>query len=440
MLIHAKRALLPDGWAKDICVTVQHGVIASVGVGVGHGGGVDALLPGGQNLHSHAFQRGFAGLAETRGPGQDSFWTWRDMMYRFALILDPDDAQAIAEMAYAEMLEAGYTRVGEFHYLHHRPDGAPYDDPAEMSARIFAAARATGIALTHLPVFYAHGGFGRAPASRGQRRFLHDPDAFAGLVARCDAMARPGDVVGYAPHSLRAADASDLAALAQALPGRQVHIHVAEQAKEVDDCLAAYGRRPVERLFDIAAVGPGWCLIHATHLAPSEGARIAGSGAVVGLCPVTEANLGDGIFAAPAFMAEGGVFGIGTDSNIRIRLAEELRMLEYGQRLTARARNVLAGAGSTGTQLYRRVLDGGARALGAPAPAIAPGAPADLVGLSDPLGIGDALADRWIFGSDGAVSDVWVAGRHLVRDGRHADRDRIAARFARAVRRVLAAG
>mgnify|MGYP005987670285 FL=1 len=439
MQIHAKRALLPDGWASDICVTLDGGRIAAVGPGNGPdiGAGVDALLPGGQNLHSHAFQRGFAGLTETRGPGQDSFWTWRDMMYRFALTLDPDGAQAITEMAYAEMLEAGYTRVGEFHYLHHAPDGAPYDDPAEMSSRIFAAAEATGIALTHLPVFYAHGGFGRAPASGGQRRFLHDPEGFAALVARCDAMARPGDVVGYAPHSLRAADGADLAALAQALPGRRLHIHIAEQVKEVNDCRAAHGCRPIERLFDIAPVGPDWCLIHATHADAGELDRIAQSGAVVGLCPVTEANLGDGIFPARDYVQRGGRLGIGTDSNIRIRLNEELRLLEYGQRLTARARNVLTPSGSSGTQLYASALAGGAQALGAPEPCIAPGAPADLVALSDPLDLPGALADRWIFGSDGAVSDVWVGGRHLVQQGRHADRDRIAASFAQAVRRVL---
>lgn len=435
MKIEAKRALLPDGWAENVCVTLADGVIAEVGPGSGTG--VDALLPGGQNLHSHAFQRGFAGMTETRGPGQDSFWTWREMMYRFALSLDPEGMQAIAEMAYVEMLESGYTRVGEFHYLHHGPDGQPYDDPAEMSGRIFAAALETGIRLTHLPVFYAHGGFGRAPAGGGQKRFLHGLDDFAALVARCDAMVRPGDVVGYAPHSLRAADAEDLAALAASLPARQVHIHVAEQLREVDDCLAAFGSRPVERLFDRAPVDDRWCLVHATHLSPEEVSQIARSGAVVGLCPVTEANLGDGVFAAQPFLRQGGRIGIGTDSNIRIRLAEELRLLEYGQRLTAHARNVLALQGSTGEQLFTRALAGGAQALGAPAPQIAAGAPADLVALRDPLGIGAGVVDRWIFGEDGAVGDVWVAGRALVRDGRHIGRDRIAANFARAVRGVI---
>ncbi|APX23010.1 MAG: formimidoylglutamate deiminase [Rhodobacteraceae bacterium] len=442
MQLHAKWALLPDGWAENVALEVEGGAIGAVRPGAApRGETLDVLIPGTCNLHSHAFQRGFAGLTEARGPGRDSFWTWREMMYRFALQLDPDGAQAIAEMAYVEMLEAGFTRVGEFHYLHHAPDGRAYDDPAEMSARIFAAAEAAGIALTHLPVFYAHGGFGPAPASDGQRRFLHDRDAFLALVARCDAMARPGDVVGYAPHSLRAADAADLAALAEALPGRKVHIHVAEQIPEVDDCLAFCGRRPVQRLFDVAEVGPDWCLIHATHLLDEEVTQIAGSGATVGLCPVTEANLGDGIFPAQTFLAQGGRFGVGTDSNVRIGLADELRCLEYGQRLTAHERNALATApGSTGTQLLRRAQEGGARALGAPDGGLVPGAPADLVALRDPLELGSDGAqtvDRWLFGPDIAVGDVWVAGRRQVREGRHVARDRIADRFARTVRQVL---
>ena len=443
MKLAAKRALLPGGWAEDVLVTVGAGRIVALGRGQdAEADQVDLLLPGASNLHSHAFQRGFAGLTEARGPGRDSFWTWREMMYRFALRLDPDGAEAMAAMAQVEMLEAGYTRVGEFHYLHHDCDGRTYANPAEMSARIFAAAEDTGIALTHLPVFYAHGGFGPAPASDGQRRFLHDRDAFLGLVERCDAMARAGDVVGYAPHSLRAADAADLRALAEALPGRKVHIHVAEQVKEVEDCLAFCNCRPVERLYETAEVTADWCLIHATHLTPGEVALIARSGAVVGLCPVTEANLGDGVFPAPDLLARGGRYGVGTDSNVRISLAEELRLLEYGQRLTARARNVLATEeGSTGTQLFRQALAGGAQALGAPAPEIAEGALADLVALRDPLALGTGGAetlDRWIFGSEVAVSDVWVRGRHLVQDGRHVAREAVAARFAKAVRKVLA--
>lgn len=443
-MIFARTALLPDGWQRDVRVTVAGGRIASVVAGaVPQAGdhGVDGLVCGMANLHSHAFQRGFSGLTERRGAGADSFWTWRDMMYRFALTLDPDGAQALAELAYAEMLEAGFTRVGEFHYLHHAPDGRAYDDPAEMSARIFAAADATGIALTHLPVFYAHGGFGPAPATDGQRRFLHSVDDFIALVAASDRMARPQDVVGYAPHSLRAATGDDLRQLTAALTGRKVHIHVAEQEREVADCLAHTGQRPVEHLMAQVPVDADWCLIHATHLTEGERRAIAASGAVAGLCPVTEANLGDGIFPAVAFLQDGGRFGIGTDSNVAITLAGELRLLEYGQRLTHRARNVLAQAGgSSGARLFTAALAGGAQALGAPDAGIAAGAPADLVALADPMGLdagGDALLDRWIFGRDVAVADVWATGRHVVQGGRHVAGDAIRARAGAVLRRVL---
>ncbi len=340
------------------------------------------------------------------------------------------------------MLEAGFTRVGEFHYLHHAPDGQPYDDPAEMSARLFAAAEATGLSLTHLPVFYARGGFGPVPAGEGQRRFLHAPDAFLRLIERCDALAsRAGDVVGYAPHSLRAASAEDLAALTEALPGRRVHIHIAEQMREVEDSIAFSGQRPVDWLFDHVDVTPDWCLIHATHLSETEVTRIAASGAVAGLCPVTEANLGDGIFPGRAFLEAGGRFGIGTDSNVRIGLSGELRTLEYSQRLALRERNVMTPVpGSTGAQLFSAALAGGAQALGAPDPVIAVGAPADLVALYDPFTLGSdgaQMLDRWIFGRDIRVRDVWVRGAHLVQEGRHAARDGIAERYSAAVRAVL---
>ncbi|MGY9046008.1 hypothetical protein P775_25155 [Puniceibacterium antarcticum] len=444
MQIVVKQALLPEGWAENIAITVSDGVITAVEpAGAGVAAGVDTLLPGMSNLHSHAFQRGFAGLTEQRGAMRDSFWTWREMMYRFALQLDPDGAQAIAEMAYVEMLEAGYTRVGEFHYLHHAPDGQSYDDPAEMSARIFAAAHATGLNLTHLPVFYAHGGFGPVPAGAGQRRFLHGFESFLELISHCDALAtRPGDLVGYAPHSLRAASGADLSALVAALPGRRVHIHIAEQVKEVEDCIAFSGQRPVDWLFDHAEVTPDWCLIHATHLTEGEVARIAASGAVAGLCPVTEANLGDGIFAGRAFLEAGGRIGLGTDSNVQIGLAGELQALEYSQRLSLRERNVMTPQpGSTGQQLFDAALAGGAQALGAGDPVIAVGAPADLVALDDPFQLGTDGAqtlDRWIFGRDIRVRDVWVRGAHLVQEGRHVARDAIAQRYVQVVRDVLA--
>ncbi|WP_220475343.1 formimidoylglutamate deiminase [Paracoccus onubensis] len=443
MRIHATAALLPDGWARDVGITLTDATIEQVQTGVAPQPGdhrAEILLPGMANLHSHSFQRGFAGLTERRGPGQDSFWTWREMMYRFALSLSPDEVQAVAALACIEMLEAGYTRLGEFHYLHHGPDGQPYDNPAEMSQRIFAAAADTGIALTHLPVLYAHGGFGPEPAGEGQRRFLHGLDDYLQLIETCDGYIRPQDRVGIAPHSLRAATMAEIIALAEAFPGRPFHIHISEQVKEVEDCLAHTGARPVEYLLANAPVGPSWCLIHATHLIKNEIRRIATSGAVVGLCPITEANLGDGIFPAVEFLAQRGRIGIGTDSNVEITLPGELKQLEYSQRLSLRLRNALAVNGSTGASLFHAALSGGAQSLDAPNPAIASGHPADLVALSDNCRLempDDRLMDRWVFGRDLRVADLWAAGVHLVREGRHIHRTRIATDYAKAIRDVL---
>ncbi|MFE3836296.1 formimidoylglutamate deiminase [Pseudogemmobacter sonorensis] len=442
MAIHAKTALLAEGWARDVRLTLEGGRIGALSAGAAPRAGdhrAEILLPGMSNLHSHAFQRGFSGLTESRGPGRDSFWTWREVMYRFALGLTPDQMQAIAALACIEMLEAGFTRLGEFHYLHHAPDGRPHADPAEMSARIFAAASDSGIALTHLPVFYAHGGFGPTPPGEGQRRFTHDYDAFARLVEACDRMARPQDRVGLAPHSLRAATMAEIDRLRRDFPGRPFHIHIAEQVKEVEDCLAFCGARPVEYLAANMPLGPSCCLIHATHLTADEVRGIASSGAVVGLCPLTEANLGDGIFPGADFLAAGGVYGIGTDSNVEITVAGELKQLEYSQRLGQRARNVMTPGGSTGAALFGAALRGGAQALGAPAPGIAAGAPADLVALWDPMELDladDRILDRWIFGRDLKVRDTWAHGVHLVQEGRHRHRARIEAAAARVLRRL----
>lgn len=444
MAIHAKEALLPTGWAKDVRVTLNGGRIASVAPGTAPQPGdqrVDVLLPGMANLHSHAFQRGFSGLTERRGPGQDTFWTWREMMYHFALRLSPDQMQSIAALACIEMLEAGFTRLGEFHYLHHARDGRAYADPAEMSARIFAAAHETGIALTHLPVFYAHGGFGPAPSGEGQRRFLHRYDDFASLVEACDRLARPQDRVGVAPHSLRAATLDEINRLAADFSGRPFHIHIAEQVKEVEDCLAFSGARPVDYLLAGAPVGPSWCLIHATHLSAAEIRGIAASGAVVGLCPLTEANLGDGIFPGAEFIAAGGRYGIGTDSNVEITLAGELKQLEYSQRLALRSRNVMTSAGSTGDSMFAAAMTGGAQALGVEEARIAEGSEADLVALAERFDTGRAegqALDRWIFGRDLVVADVWACGAHVVTAGRHILRDQIAAGYQVALREVLA--
>lgn len=442
--IFAAEALLPGGWVRDVRIKLDGARIASVDADASPEPGdlrTGAVIPGMPNLHSHTFQRAMAGLTERRGPSADSFWTWRDLMYRFALSLTPDEVQAVAEMACMEMLESGFTRLGEFHYLHHGTDGRPYANPAEMSLRIIAAAEATGIHLTLLPVFYAHSGFGGAAPADGQRRFINDPDSYAELFARAKAgLSRPLDRIGIAPHSLRAATEGELTTLLSAHPDGPVHIHIAEQTQEVVDCVAWSGQRPVEWLMSHVEVDHRWCLIHATHLTDAERRAIVASGAAAGLCPVTEANLGDGLFPAPEFLAEGGSFGIGSDSNIRISVAEELRILEYGQRLDHRLRNVLTqDGGSTGGTLLRGALAGGAQALAAPDAMIVAGAPADLVALGDNAGIpaeGDRIVDRWIFGSDARVTDVWAGGARVVEDGRHRDRERIAAAFAQTMARL----
>lgn len=441
-------ALTPDGWRDRVDVTVEAGLVTAVapaGAGQPSGG---IALPGVANLHSHTFQRGFAGLTERRGPAEDHFWTWREAMYRFAAAFTPEDVEAVAALAFAEMLESGFTAVAEFHYLHHAPDGTPYDDPAELCTRIAAAAATTGIGLTLLPVFYAHAGFGGAPPVPGQRRFVTDLDAYARIVegaARAVA-SLPQARVGIAPHSLRAATLGQVGALVAAYPEGPVHIHVAEQEREIADCLAAHGARPVDLLLDHAPVDPRWCLIHATHLTEAETARLARSGAVAGLCPITEGNLGDGIFPGVAFAAAGGGFGLGTDSNVLISLTGEVRALEYGQRLRERARNRMGVPGtSTGRRLLEMARTGGARALGQPAGAIAPGGRADLVVL-DPAALElhgrahDAALDAWIFASPrGVVDTVLVGGRAVVRHGRHVARPSIEAAFRRALDRIAAA-
>ncbi|WP_269218849.1 formimidoylglutamate deiminase [Brevundimonas vesicularis] len=441
-------ALLPSGWARDVRVGVAGGRIVSLEAGVARspadeGGGV--ALPGVANVHSHAFQRAMAGLTEARGPSDDDFWTWRELMYRFLDRGGPEEIEAITALAFMQMLEGGFTRVAEFHYLHNDPSGAAYSDLAEIAARIVAAAQATGIALTLLPVFYAHAGFGGQPPAHGQRRFINDLDGFADLVARCCTLTAdlPDAVVGVAPHSLRAVSPDELTAMPALAGDGPIHIHVAEQTKEVTDCLAWSGARPVEWLLANAPVDPRWCLIHSTHVTEAEWQGVVARDAVVGLCPITEANLGDGVFPAVDFTRAGGRFGIGTDSNVQIGVAEELRMLEYSQRLALRGRAVMADPErSTGRALFDRALAGGVQATGA-ASGLSVGASADIVSL-DTSGVafagrsGDAVLDSWIFGAPtGSIRSVWRAGREVVKNGRHIARDGIEARYRKALSAVL---
>lgn len=441
-------ALLDHGWRDHVRIVVESGLIASIDIAAEpcpdderHA----VAVPGLPNLHSHAFQRGMAGLAEVGG-GTANFWSWRELMYRFVARLDPEGLRALAAQAYVEMLESGFTRVGEFHYLHHAEDGRAYDDPAEMGAAIAGAAEETGIGLALLPVYYAHGGFGALPPSAGQARFITDAERYALLIeASRKAVSSLDDaVVGLAPHSLRAVAPGELRRVLEIDASGPIHIHVAEQQQEVADCLAWSGARPVEWLADNADLDTRWCLVHATHVTDEELSRIAAASAVVGLCPITEANLGDGIFPARDFAGLGGRYGLGSDSNVLISAAEEMRLLEYAQRLSLQSRGAMATprCPSTGASIFCASLAGGAQALGCET-GLAVGRAADIVSL-DPTHVslagrsGDALLDAWIFATAAdPVDTVWRFGRKVVSGGRHHRRDEVARRYLGALHRLV---
>ncbi|NKB54993.1 MAG: formimidoylglutamate deiminase [Alphaproteobacteria bacterium] len=453
--LFARQALLADGWAQDVLFDIgDDGDIAEVKAGAAANGAPVAagpILPGMINVHSHAFQRALAGRTERAGRGEDSFWTWRDAMYRFVTRLTPDHLEAIAAQLYIEMLKQGYTAVGEFHYLHHGPDGTPYDDIAEMSGRAIAAAKRTGIAITHMPVLYGYGGFGGAPVAEAQRRFHNGPDSLLRIVeVLCERHRAAPDVrIGLAPHSLRAVTAETLEAAVSGLhdadPGAPVHIHVAEQEKEVADCLAWSRARPVDWLYDHMRPDRRWCLIHATNISPPERQRILDSGAVAGICPTTEANLGDGLFPFDGFAAAGGIFAIGSDSHVSVSPIEELRWLEYGQRLVSGRRNIAASADkpSVGAALWKAAASGGAQALARPAGSLSSGARADLIVLDgNHVNIADRqdddILDGFIFaGNDCVVRDVMVGGAWRVLDGHHAEEEAAAATFRATVAELL---
>ncbi|APG92328.1 formimidoylglutamate deiminase [Sinorhizobium americanum] len=448
--LFAEQALLSTGWAENVIISLDSdGWIAAVETAQAPAAGDERiagpLVPAVPNLHSHAFQRAMAGLAEVAGSGDDSFWTWRETMYRTVGLVDPDDVEAIAAKLYVEMLKGGFGRVVEFHYLHHQEGGTPYADPAEMSLRILNASHRAGIGLTHLPVFYAHANFGGMEPNPGQRPFLHDPDRFLALLERLvPASAEAGAELGYAIHSLRAATPDEMRTILGSAPvSGPIHIHVAEQTREVEDCLAWSGRRPVEWLLDEMPVDKRWCAIHATHMTAEETKRLAKSGAVAGLCPATEANLGDGIFLATDFLAAGGRLGIGTDSHVATSVAEELRLLEYGQRLRDRRRNRLAAPGaSVGRTIFEAALAGGAQAAGLGSAGIQVGTRADLVVLdgANPYiaaASGNQILDRWLFALGGeTVRDVMVAGEWKIRNGRHDREEDIDRAFARVLTKL----
>lgn len=442
--LFASKALLKEGWRRNVRIELANSTVRSIepdAAPLPHDERHDLLVAGMPNLHSHAFQRAMAGMAEVHGPSADSFWSWRTVMYKFALSMNPDQIEAVAAQLYMEMLEAGFTRVGEFHYLHHDKDGAPYANIAEHAERIAAASAGTGINLTLLPVFYAHSGFGGVAPIDGQRRFINSLDSFATLMEKSHKVisALPGSKLGLALHSLRAVTPEEMHILIGSYGAGPIHIHIAEQIKEVEDCISWSGARPVEWLLENAPVNERWCLIHATHMTGQETADMANSGAIAGLCPITEANLGDGIFPAEIFLQNDGRFGIGSDSNISISVAHELRQLEYSERLGLRARNVIADAGqSTGRKLYDSAVRGGAAAL-AGGGGLEVGADADLVSLTTETAFvknDDQLLDHWIFADGIKIDCVWTGGVKQVAGGVHVDRTRIVDRFRSAMQEL----
>lgn len=440
----ARHALLPDGWADDVRLEIgADGRIAGVEAGAAPGEAgerVGLLLPALANLHSHAFQRAMAGLAERQSDPEDSFWTWRETMYALASRFDPDSLHAVASQLYAEMLEAGYTTVCEFHYLHHQPDGRPYDDAAAMSRALIAAARDTGIRLTLLPVLYMTGGFDDRPLSERQRRFGHEVDAYLRLIDTLRKEEGESLRVGCALHSLRAVPETAMRAAIAGLPGdARIHIHIAEQMAEVEECIAMRGARPVRWLLDHADVAARWTLVHATHLDAGEVRGLAASGATAAICTTTEGNLGDGFFPFRDYLDHGGRWGIGSDSHISVSPVEELRWLEYGQRLQRQRRNIAISpeSSSVGETLLAGVVASAANATGFAGQdrVVLDGDAAILAGATD----ADA-ADRWIFsGNRPLVRSVEVAGREVVAEGRHVAGEAIAARYRRALARLLAA-
>ncbi len=450
--LFARHALLPRGWERDVLLAWDEGgTLTGVSPGTpdaaipAGAARAEYVLPGMPNLHSHAFQRAMGGLTERAGDGPDSFWTWRELMYRFAARITPEQVEAIAAQLFAECLRHGYTSVCEFHYLQRDVDGRFYARPAETAERVAAAGAAAGIGLTLLPVLYSYSGFGEQPLKDEQKRFRTDVDEVLGIVEALEAL-RGGQLeVGAAPHSLRAASARQVRELAAALPAaRPLHIHIAEQQGEVRQSLDHSGQRPVAYLMEQVALDARWCLVHATHLDQAETAALAASGAIAGLCPTTEANLGDGLFPLEPYLAAGGRFGVGSDSHVSQSPVEELRWLEYGQRLAHQRRNVAAlpGRRDVGQFLWQAALEGGAQASGRAVGALVAGRRADALVLDcahpNLAGVAaDEVLGRFLFcGNDNLVRDVLAGGRWVVRGGRHRAQDAIAARYREAINQL----
>ncbi|MFZ6774167.1 formimidoylglutamate deiminase [Undibacterium sp. SXout7W] len=447
--LFAQHALLPQGWMKNVRLQWdQAGNLTAVTpdtIAVSGETQATWVVPGMSNLHSHAFQRAMAGMTEIAGDSKDSFWTWRDLMYRYALHITPGQIQAIAAQLYAECLRHGYTGVCEFHYLHRDPAGAFYARPEEMAARVIAAAHQTGIGITMLPVLYSYADFGAQPLRDDQRRFSTGVDDILRLVNALESQRDWQTEIGVAPHSLRAASIAQIQEVLRVLPDRRpVHIHIAEQVREVDACLAATGKRPVELLADSGMLDQRWCLVHATHMNKDEVRAVAASGAVAGICTTTEGNLGDGFFDLPDYIEAGGCIGIGSDSHVSQSPVEELRWLEYGQRLRLQARNVASHQQQrrVGDFLWQAALQGGAQASGRKVGQLSSGYRADMLVLdaTHPNLTGlhcDELLNTWIFsGNDNLVRHVYVGGRQVIVDGRHIQQASIQSAYADCMREL----
>lgn len=450
----AKTALLPTGWAENVLIAVDAaGYITKISLNEDCSEATDLkgpVLPGMLNLHSHAFQRAMAGLTERATANKDSFWTWRELMYQFLEQLTPDDLQIIAAQVYAEMLKAGFTTVGEFHYVHHQPDGKPYQERALTSHHIIRAAKETGIAITHLPVLYSYSGFGGQAPTAGQKRFINDEAQILDMIATLTRAYKndPQVTIGLAHHSLRALTPERLQAATAAMqslnPLAPIHIHIAEQTKEVDDCLLWSKQRPVEWLLNHVEINKNWCLVHATHMTEIETENLARSGAVAGLCPTTEANLGDGLFNLPEYLSAQGCWGIGTDSNVSVSMIEELRTLEYGQRLLRRERAITKTASqpSVGATLYTMALRGGAQALGRLAGQIEVGKRADFIALNPQIPsllskTGNLILDAMVFaGNLNPIRHVIAGGQHVVQDCKHISEDKLLPAYIKTIKKL----
>lgn len=440
--LFAKQALLPSGWTSDVRLHWD---------GAGHLSQIETVVmplpyerqygyvsPGMTNLHSHAFQRAMAGMTEIAGEGPDSFWTWRDLMYRYALAISPEQMQAIAAQLYSECLRHGYTSVCEFHYVHRAPNGEFYSDIAETSRQVIAGAQQTGMGITMLPVLYSYADFNQQPLREDQRRFNTNVEQILRIIEVLEKQRNAQTEIGVAPHSLRAASTAQISEVTAALPaGRPIHIHIAEQMREVNACLAATGKRPVELLFDTQTVDERWCLVHATHLNPHEVASMAASKSIAGICTSTEGNLGDGFFELPDYIAANGRFGIGTDSHASQGVVEEIRWLEYGQRLKMQARNIASVKGQrrVADYLWQQCLLGGAQASGRAVGSLEVGKRADMIIFDDQhpnlqcSAVEDILSSVVFTGNDNLIRDVFVGGVQVVENGKHRDQANITANY-----------